>query len=74
MERVPAAWAPTQGFLTNAGSRIAEDIIGLAWWMRRTRCGLGGHAMLLHLEPEKLSLRCMYCGQQTPGWTIHEHR
>jgi hypothetical protein len=74
MERVPTAWAPTQGFLTNARSRIANEAIGLAEWLRRARCGLEGHSMLLHLEPQKLSLRCMHCGQQTPGWTIHEHR
>ena len=72
-DRVPWNWALAQGFLSTARSRITADTIGLAEWLRRAQCGLGGHAMVLHVEPEKLSLRCMDCGQQTPGWTIHAH-
>jgi hypothetical protein len=74
MERVPTTWAPAQGLLNSARSRITADAIGFAEWVRRAQCGLlEGHAMILHLDPQKLSLRCMNCGQQTPGWTIHEH-
>ena len=35
-------------------------------------CGLGGHELLLHAEPGKLSLRCMSCAYETPGWAIKE--
>ena len=35
-------------------------------------CGLGGHELLLHAEPGRLSLRCMSCPYETPGWTIKE--
>jgi len=73
MERVPATWAPTHEFLSNARSRITADAISVAEWLRRARCGFEGHSMILHLEPQKMALRCMNCGQQTPGWTIHEH-
>jgi len=73
MERVPTTWAPAHEFLSHARSRITTDAIGIAEWLRRARCAFEGHAMLLHVEPEKLSLRCMNCGQQTPGWTIHQH-
>jgi hypothetical protein len=61
---------PAQGFLNTVRSRISADTIGLAEWVRRARCGLTGHAMVLHLQPQRISLRCMDCGEQTPGWTI----
>ena len=33
-------------------------------------CGWRGHLMVRHFEPDRLSLRCLYCGKQTPGWSI----
>jgi hypothetical protein len=39
-------------------------------WLRRARCGLTGHTMLLQFEPHRLSMRCHSCGEETPGWTI----
>jgi hypothetical protein len=74
LERVPTTWAPAQGFLTNARSRITTDAISLADWLQRAGCGLEGHVMVLQLEPRKMSLRCMHCGQQTPGWSLDEQR
>jgi hypothetical protein len=70
LERVPATWAPAQGFLETLRSRITADTLGLAEWVRRARCGLTGHSMVLHLQPQRMSLRCMDCGEQTPGWAI----
>lgn len=35
-------------------------------------CGLGGHELLLNAEPGRLSLKCMSCPYETPGWTIKE--
>jgi hypothetical protein len=35
-------------------------------------CGLGGHELLLRAEPGRLSLKCMNCMYETPGWTIKE--
>lgn len=72
LERVPTTWAPAPGFLANARSRITTDAISLADWLQRARCGLEGHVMVLHLEPRKMSLRCMHCGQRTPGWSLDE--
>ena len=74
LERVPSTWPPAQGFLATARSRISADTIALAEWVRRTRCGLTGHAMILDVQPQKIALRCMDCGEQTPGWTIHARR
>jgi hypothetical protein len=35
-------------------------------------CGLSGHQLLLNAEPGRLSLKCMSCPYETPGWTIKE--
>ena len=35
-------------------------------------CGLSGHDLLLHFEPYRLSLRCVSCSFETPGWTLKE--
>ena len=37
---------------------------------RRFLCGLAGHDMLRHFEPDRLCLQCTRCGAQTPGWRI----
>jgi hypothetical protein len=38
--------------------------------VREAICGLRGHDMVLHFEPQRLSLRCLGCGVHTQGWTI----
>ena len=35
-------------------------------------CGLSGHQLLLNAEPGRLSLKCMSCPYETPGWAIKE--
>jgi hypothetical protein len=37
---------------------------------RQVCCGWRGHEMLLHFEPGRLSLQCVSCGAETPGWRI----
>ena len=48
----------------------ADHVIAAAGWMRRASCGLSGHDMIRHFEPDRVSLECMRCGERTPGWTI----
>ena len=36
----------------------------------RLLCGLHGHLILLHYEPNKLSLQCSFCGYETEGWEV----
>ena len=45
----------------NVASRLSQMI-----------CGLSGHELLLNAEPGRLSLKCMSCPYETPGWTIKE--
>jgi hypothetical protein len=51
-------------------SSAAAEATAVTAWLRRTRCALGGHAMMLRFEPGRLSLRCQSCGRQTTGWAI----
>ena len=60
--------------LNSVWSRAAADLLAAGSWLRRARCGLGGHMMVWHFEPGRLSLQCVGCGEQTPGWTIGPHR
>jgi len=36
----------------------------------RLLCGLHGHLILLHFEPNKLSLQCALCGYESEGWEV----
>lgn len=38
--------------------------------MRRVWCGLRGHFVTLHFEPNKLSLACALCGYESEGWEV----
>ncbi|MGH9143503.1 MAG: hypothetical protein ACRD2I_20390 [Vicinamibacterales bacterium] len=42
--------------------------------IKQTLCGLGGHDTLLHFEDERMSLRCVSCGHETPGWELNQAR
>ena len=72
-EHVPSSVASDKGILTNMGSHLAGTSAIATDWLRQTLCGVRGHAMLLHFESERLSLQCMSCGRNTPGWVLGEH-
>jgi hypothetical protein len=40
--------------------------------LRQMYCGLHGHDTLLHFEHDRMSLRCVSCGHETPGWELNE--
>jgi hypothetical protein len=48
-------------------SRLAA---GISRMFARTSCGLHGHLMLMHFEPNKLSLQCGLCGYESEGWEV----
>ncbi len=39
-------------------------------WLRTTACGICGHEMQMVMEPDRLSLRCLRCAHNTPGWQV----
>jgi hypothetical protein len=38
--------------------------------VRQTFCGLHGHDSLLQFEQDKMYLKCVSCGHQSPGWEL----
>jgi hypothetical protein len=45
----------------------------MAWLLERLRwlpCLFRGHHPVFHFERDRLSLRCLWCGYQTPGWNL----
>jgi len=40
--------------------------------LRQMFCGLHGHDSLLQFEQDRMYLRCVSCGHQTPGWELNE--
>lgn len=40
--------------------------------VRQLWCGLHGHDSLLQFEQDRIFLRCVSCGHETPGWNLHE--
>jgi hypothetical protein len=46
-------------------SRVMERV-------RQVLCGLHGHDRLLQFGEDRMFLRCVSCGHETPGWEINE--
>jgi hypothetical protein len=42
----------------------------LARQLARVWCGMHGHSIMLHFEPNRLSLHCSLCGYETEGWEV----
>lgn len=57
---------------TTAGSERGSLFAWVTEQLRQTFCGLRGHDTLLHFEDERMSLRCVSCGHETPGWELNE--
>jgi hypothetical protein len=43
-------------------------------WLRQAFCGLHGHDSLLQFEKDRIFLKCVSCGHETPGWELTETR
>ena len=42
----------------------------MATWVRQFSCGLSGHDALPNYKKDRLSLRCVTCGHESPGWEL----
>jgi hypothetical protein len=40
--------------------------------LRQALCGLHGHDTLRQFEQDRMFLRCISCGHETPGWELNE--
>jgi hypothetical protein len=61
-----------KGLRTTARTAPDGRFAWAAEQLRQMFCGLRGHDTLLHFEDERMSLRCVSCGHETPGWELNE--
>jgi hypothetical protein len=52
------------------GASIARAVSGFSRQIARLRCGAHGHTVMLHFEPDRLSLQCSMCGYESEGWEV----
>jgi hypothetical protein len=53
----------------------AEDRLARSWrQLRYLQCSLlHGHEECLQFQQNRISLRCISCGYETPGWVLDRH-
>jgi hypothetical protein len=49
---------------------FARVVTATSRQLARMWCGLHGHVIMLHFQPNKLSLQCSLCGYETEGWEV----
>jgi hypothetical protein len=69
---IPWTREPAPGLAQTWITAAIAEAVAAVGWLRRARCGIGGHTMMLQFEPHRLSMRCHSCGEETPGWAIAE--
>ena len=55
---------------SDAARLLSRMFSSLARQLARGWCGIHGHLIMLHFEPNKLSLQCSLCGYETEGWEV----
>jgi hypothetical protein len=56
----------------NATHAHLGSLDGLSGRVHSFFCGLGGHDLVLNVEPSRLSLKCSSCPYETPGWMVKD--
>ena len=47
-------------------------MVGTISRVRELLCGVRGHDTILQFQRNRMFLRCLSCGHQTPGWELNE--
>lgn len=47
---------------------LSERASRLGVWVRQSLCGLNGHDKYLHVDGSRVTLRCVGCQHESPGW------
>ena len=68
----PTPMTAHDGLRTTAGTERTGGFARMMTTMNQLFCGLRGHDTLLRFENERMSLRCVSCGHETPGWELNE--
>lgn len=73
MQSVTEPTAEDRGVSAASLVRQATDSESGSGWLGQFLCGLvgGGHTYLMLYQKDRLALKCVSCGKETPGWRIH---
>ncbi len=52
------------------GTQPESVLVRAMGWLGQLLCGARGHDPLLHVEGNRVMMRCTSCGHNTPGWEI----
>lgn len=52
---------------------LADHAGRLGLWMRQALCGVQGHDRYLHVAGTRVTLRCVSCHHESPGWETGGH-
>jgi len=53
--------------MTTHTEALSDRVMGR---VRQAICGLHGHDSLLAFDHDRMYLRCVSCGHETPGWEV----
>jgi hypothetical protein len=63
----------SHGGLTTSAPAQEEGLgVRVFDWLRQAYCAIHGHDTMLHFQHERMSLRCVSCGHETPGWALNQ--
>lgn len=60
---------------SEAGAHRADDsglVTSTLGRVRQMFCGIHGHDDLLQFERDRMFLKCVSCGHESPGWELRE--
>ena len=72
----PHRVASRERFQTEDEADRADDGLGTRVLMqvRQTFCGMHGHDALVQFEQDRMFLKCVSCGHESPGWDLERTR
>ena len=54
--------------LRTRGHSVSEHTARVGTWLRQSLCALQGHERYLHVDGSRVTLRCVGCQHDSPGW------
>jgi hypothetical protein len=51
---------------------LADRAAHVGTWLRQSLCGVNGHDKYLHVDGTRMTLRCVTCQHDSPGWDTGE--
>lgn len=54
--------------LRTRGHSVSEQAARVGTWLRQSLCAMQGHDRYLHVDGSRVTLRCVGCQHDSPGW------